>query len=265
MVKKYAELVPHLSALHQLYGALKKARNGRGALDFDSQEVQFQFNKERKVDQINPVERNDAHKMIEECMLCANVATARFLKKLKMPALYRNHKGPQHKKLHNLQAFLSAKGLNLSGGSKPKPPHFDRLLNSLGERSDANVIRTMMQRSLSQAEYSSDSLGHFGLAYPAYAHFTSPIRRYPDLSVELESLKVEGLIHVSTLKKDFYRYDEVAQCLMGERTKKSFTVGDTVDISVSKVDMEQRKIDFQLAAAALPKKRKKSIKRNKAA
>jgi ribonuclease R len=116
-------------------------------------------------------------------MLCANVATARFLEKLKLPALYRNHHGPKTEKLHKLRSFLKEKRLQLKGGHKPEPMHYDRLLKGLNGRADAGVIQSMMLRSLSQAEYSADNQGHFGLAYGAYAHFTSPIRRYPDLLV----------------------------------------------------------------------------------
>lgn len=181
--QRFKTVVPHLATLHDLYTALGKARAERGSVDFDTQEVQFAFNEARKIDQILPVERNDAHRLIEECMLCANVATARFLEKMKLPALYRNHHGPQQKKLKNLRAFLSLKQLSLAGGHKPTPAHYDQLLSSLGNRPDAGVIRSMMLRSLSQAEYSPDNIGHFGLAYSAYSHFTSPIRRYPDLLV----------------------------------------------------------------------------------
>jgi len=174
---------PQVSALYQLYGVLKEARSIRGAMDFDTQEVQFQFNNSRKIEGIFPVERNDAHKLIEECMLCANVAAASLLGKLKLPAIYRNHNGPTPLKLKNLRTFLGTKGLTLSGGNNPTPIHYDQLLNSIEKRSDAGVIQKMVLRSLSQAEYNSDNAGHFGLAFSAYAHFTSPIRRYPDLLV----------------------------------------------------------------------------------
>ncbi|MDX1453205.1 MAG: ribonuclease R [Oleiphilaceae bacterium] len=181
--QQHGAIVPHLKTLHALYGVLKKARTKRGAIDFDTQESTFQFNPQRKVVGIVPVERNDAHKMIEECMLCANVATASFLQAMKLPALYRNHQGPQAKKLQTLRAYLGEKGLTLSGGEAPSSKDYERLLSSLGDRSDADAIQTMLLRSLSQAEYSHENAGHFGLAYAGYAHFTSPIRRYPDLLV----------------------------------------------------------------------------------
>ena len=138
--------------------------------------MQFRFNEDRKIEQIVPVVRNDAHKMIEEFMLCANVATAGFLEKLQIPALYRIHDGPLEKKLKNLRAFLGERGLNLGGGDKPTPADYDKLLTSLGDRSDAHIIRTMMLRSLSQAEYSPDNQGHFGLAYFGVRtlHFADP-------------------------------------------------------------------------------------------
>lgn len=352
MKKEFAELVPHITALHNLYGVLRKARTTRGSIDFDSQETQIQFSKERKIQKILPVERNDAHKLIEECMLCANVATARFLEKLKMPALYRNHAGPKTKKLEALRAFLVEKGLTLKGGDKPTPEDYDRLLLSIKDRSDASSIQAMVLRSLGQAEYSSDNSGHFGLAYSAYSHFTSPIRRYPDLMVhrairsvirgaetgsairrlfksvtgigtdpvlriksatkldrtssypydkehmnslaarcstlsrradkaswdveawlkceymqseignvftstistvtnfglfvELNDTMIEGLIHISALKKDFYHFDEAKQCLTGERSNISYAIGDTIDVKVVHVDMDRRKIEFTL-------------------
>ncbi len=183
LLHKHGAIVPHLKTLHALYGALQKARIKRGAIDFDTQESTFQFNPQRKVVGIVPVERNDAHKIIEECMLCANVATAAFLQAMKLPALFRNHLGPQAKKLQTLRTYLAEKGLNLAGGDSPSSKDYERLLSSLDQRSDASAIQTMLLRSLSQAEYSHENAGHFGLAYAGYAHFTSPIRRYPDLLV----------------------------------------------------------------------------------
>jgi ribonuclease R len=180
---RYANLVPDLKELHQLYQALTKARGRRGAIEFETVETRIEFNHARKIERIVPVVRNDAHKLIEECMLCANVATARFLQKLKIPALYRVHEGPQQKKLDNLRAFLAELGLNLGGGDKPTPKDYDKLMGQIAGRADARVIQTMLLRSMNQAVYSPDNKGHFGLAYSAYAHFTSPIRRYPDLLV----------------------------------------------------------------------------------
>jgi len=370
IAQQHAIVVPHIKELHNLYGALRKARTKRGSIDFEKQEVQFKFTEDRKIDKIVPVVRNDAHKMIEEFMLCANVATAGFLEQLQIPALYRVHDGPQDKKLQNLRAFLSERGLTLAGGDKPTPAHYDRLLSKLGDRSDAHIIRTMMLRSLSQAEYSPENQGHFGLAYSAYAHFTSPIRRYPDLLVhrairsiirqkesggtfrrifkrvtgvgadpvnrikhaplqepghhypydmaamlqlaehcsnasrradkaswdveawlkceymqdfigdtftgvissvtsfglfiEIEDIQVEGLIHISALKDDFFNFDAAKQRLVGERSHTSYGLGDSVDIRVVRVDMDQRKIDFEFPSQQeRPKPRKKRSYKSK--
>lgn len=175
------DIIEHIKNLHELYQVLTPARSKRGAIDFDTQELKFNLNKNKKIASMSPVIRNDAHKMIEEFMLCANVATANFLESNKIPSLYRSHEGPTDKKLTLLREFLSEKGLTLSGGDKPTSQHYNQLLNKIEGRGDASIIRTMLLRSQSQADYSPKNDGHFGLAYEAYAHFTSPIRRYPDL------------------------------------------------------------------------------------
>ncbi|WP_281645812.1 ribonuclease R [Parendozoicomonas sp. Alg238-R29] len=181
--KQYADVVPHVDELYNLYHALRTVRSDRGAIDFETTETRIIFGDNRKIDKIVPTVRNDAHKLIEECMLCANVATARFLEKHKLPALYRVHEGPTDKKLETLHKFMGELGLSLPGRNKPDPKDYQRLLSSIQERPDAHVIQIMMLRSLSQAVYTPENEGHFGLAYSAYAHFTSPIRRYPDLLV----------------------------------------------------------------------------------
>lgn len=353
MKRKYASIVPQLSILHQLYGSLKKSRMARGSIEFETQETLFEFNEQRKVERIVPIQLNVAHKLIEECMLCANLATAQFLKKLKLPALYRNHNGPQQAKLVSLRRFLNDKGLRLTGGSKPKPIDYERLLRDVGERQDGDAIKSQMLRSLCHAEYSAVSRGHFGLAYSEYTHFTSPIRRYPDLLVhrairsiirgqesggvirrtlksitgigldpvkrieganslsssisypydmksmealalqcsklsrradkaswdvdswlkceymshaigeefygvittvtkfglfvELKDTKIEGLVHISSLKDDYYRFDETNQNLIGERFNACYSIGDSLKIEIDKVDMGQKKIQFRLA------------------
>ena len=175
------EIVPHLKNLHALYLGLNGARKQRGAIEFETQELKLNLNKNRKIASIEPVKRNDAHRMIEEFMLCANVATAQFLAHHKIPGLFRVHAGPKLKKLTLLRTLLSEKGLALGGGDKPTSHDFNALLEKIDHRSDAGAIRTLLLRSQSQAEYSPNNQGHFGLAYDAYAHFTSPIRRYPDL------------------------------------------------------------------------------------
>ncbi len=180
---RYRDLLPHLEQLEALYHCLRKTREARGAIDFETVETRIVFGPDKKIEEIVPTERNDAHKIIEECMLCANVATARFLQKLKLPGLYRVHEGPTLEKLQNLRAFLGEVGLNLGGGDKPAPGDYSALLAQIQDRPDRSLIQTVMLRSLSQAIYQADNLGHFGLAYTAYTHFTSPIRRYPDLLV----------------------------------------------------------------------------------
>ena len=176
-------VMQHLQQLHHLYSALRSARTERGAIDFETVETRILFDETRKISQIIPVVRNDAHKMIEECMLAANVCAARFLEKHKIPALYRVHEGPREEKLENLRSFLGELGLSLPGSEEPKPGNYQQLLQMIDGRPDSNLIQTVMLRSLSQAKYQPDNKGHFGLAYSAYAHFTSPIRRYPDLLV----------------------------------------------------------------------------------
>ncbi|WP_043319156.1 ribonuclease R [Microbulbifer sp. HZ11] len=351
--KSLKDVTTPVRALHQLYGVLKKARDKRGAMDFEKTEVRFEFTGDRKIERIIPVVRNDAHKMIEEFMLSANVATADFLKREKIPSLFRVHDGPRDKKLALLREFLASRGLKLGGGDKPAPAHYDQILKNIAERKDAQTIRTMLLRSLSQAEYSAANSGHFGLAYAAYTHFTSPIRRYPDLLVhrairsvirsqkgrpllrrlaqlfkgrtaisirrfagapvldsgtaypypksvvtslashcsqasrradkaswdvdawlkceymqdfigetfegvvssvmnfglfvEIEETRVEGLIHISALTKDYYHFDAGQQRLRGERNKTGFGIGDVVRVRVMRVDMERRKIEFALA------------------
>ncbi|MGB0664519.1 MAG: ribonuclease R [Pontibacterium sp.] len=180
---EYAPLVKDIEALHGLYHVLRASRSQRGAIDFETTETRILFNDERKIDRIVPVVRNDAHKLIEECMLCANVATARFLEKLKIPALYRVHEGPKEQRLASLRSYLTELGLALGGGDKPQPKDFLQLAQSIEGRPDRHIIQMMMLRSMRQAVYTPENEGHFGLAYKAYTHFTSPIRRYPDLVI----------------------------------------------------------------------------------
>ncbi|BBB27543.1 ribonuclease R [Amphritea japonica] len=336
MRQQYTGVLPHIEHLNDLYRALKKAREERGAIDFDTTETRIMFSEERKIEKIIPVVRNDAHKIIEECMLCANVATAKMLQKLKQPALFRVHDGPKESKLINLRTYLGPLGLSLGGGEEPTPQDYQALTESLEGRMDKHVIQIMMLRSMSQAVYSPEHKGHFGLNYPAYTHFTSPIRRYPDLLVhrairglihsgndsrhlvrpddflpnkkyhynytmeqvvelgehcsmterraddatrdvmawlkceymqdcvgdefagvisavtgfgvfvELEEVYVEGLIHISALPGDYYQFDAPRQRLQGERTGKSFRLGDRVKVQVVRVDLDDRKIDFEL-------------------
>lgn len=338
--EQYADFLPRVQELYHLYKALRIQRDERGAIDFETVETRIIFGEDGKINRIEPVLRNDAHKIIEECMLCANVACAGFLKKNKLPALYRNHEGPPEDKLADLRIFLGELGLSLSGGKEPKPLDYAKLLRSIQNRQDANVIQTVLLRSLSQAVYSPDNLGHFGLAYPAYSHFTSPIRRYPDLLVhrqirtvlqgkwdakaqaaanseeaiealvtlgdhtsaserraddatrdvvrwlkceyirkhigkpfsgiisgvtrfgffvELKDIYIDGLVHVTSLKNDYYLFDSVHHRLVGERSGVIYKLGDAVSVRVGKVDVDERKIDFELEGApeSMPSKKRK--------
>ncbi len=176
-------LQPQLANLHTLYKALAAAREKRGAIDFDTVEMQLEFDVRGKIVRVVPLARNDAHRLIEECMLAANVCTAQFLAEHKQPALYRVHEGPPPDKLAALKEFLGGCGLTLGGGDDPTASDYAQLLLKIKDRPDYALLQTVLLRSLSQAQYRPENVGHFGLSYEAYAHFTSPIRRYPDLLV----------------------------------------------------------------------------------
>jgi ribonuclease R len=176
-------LLPHLETVYALYKVLAKARAQRGALDFETIELELKFDSNGKIENIVPVIRNEAHKLIEECMLAANVCAAEYLLKQKHPALYRVHEGPTPEKLKALKEFLAGSALSLDGGDDPTPADYAKLLAQIKGRPDFNLLQTVLLRSLQQAVYSPDNEGHFGLGYDAYTHFTSPIRRYPDLLI----------------------------------------------------------------------------------
>src|SRR6266566_1774888 len=176
-------LLPRLQLLDRLFRALLKAREERGAIDFETVETEFVFDDKGRLGRIDRVERNDAHRIIEECMLAANVCASDFLSGRKHPALYRVHEGPTPEKLANLREFLKGFGLQLPGGDKPTAKHYAKLLETVRKRPDVELLQTVLLRSLQQAQYSPENVGHFGLAYEHYTHFTSPIRRYPDLLV----------------------------------------------------------------------------------
>ena len=354
------KILPHIKNLHNLYQVLRKARDRRGAIDFETVETRIIFDQLRKIEAIVPVQRNDAHKLIEECMLSANVAAAGFLQRHKLPGLYRVHEGPTTEKLENLRKFLGELGLDLAGGEKPTPVHYRQLLNQIDGREDAALIQTMLLRSLRQAVYQPENLGHFGLHYDAYAHFTSPIRRYPDLLmhralrhvirsntrskwvervkgaveipatriypydlasmlvqgehssmaerraddatrdveawlkceylqdrvgetfegvvaavtsfglfVELADLYIEGLVHISALPGDYYHFDQAKQRLTGERTNRSFRLGDSVTVQVARVDLDDKKIDLEMidsskkkGSSKLEGKKPKAVKKS---
>jgi len=325
LAQKYADLIPHLQNLYKLYKVMRQQRELRGAMDFDTQETKIVFGTERKIEEIVPVVRNDAHKLIEEFMITANTAAAKFLKRKKLPHLLRIHDGPGKEKLLTLKTFLSELGLHLGGGDNPRPLDYMYLLEAVKGRKDAHLIQTVLLRSMSQAVYSPDNKGHFGLALDAYAHFTSPIRRYPDLLVhrairhalagksvdtfayglpdmvrlgehcsanerradeatrdvvnwlkceymmdkigqefpgiitavtgfgffvELQSIYVEGLVHITSLHQDYFNYDATSHQLYGERTGVRYRLGDAVRVKVVRVSLDDKKIDFELIQSA---------------
>ncbi|MBF6650254.1 ribonuclease R [Methylobacter sp. BlB1] len=340
LAKQYKALMPHLQELYALYKVMRKSREERGAMDFDTQETRIIFGPNRKIEKIVPVVRNDAHKLIEECMITANMAAARFLNRKKMPKLLRIHDGPSPDKLLNLRSFLGELGLRLGGGAKPTPLDYMHLVDSIQGRPDAHLIQTVLLRSMSQAVYSPELKGHFGLALEAYAHFTSPIRRYPDLLIhrairhclqdktaesfpyglpdmeklgehcsanerraddatrdviswlkceymmdkvgeefpgiissvtsfglfiELTEIYVEGLVHISNLAQDYFHFDPTSHQLLGEKTGIRYRLGDSVRVKVVRVDLDEKKIDFELvhkqAALSKPKKKRRRSKK----
>ncbi len=179
----YKDLLKNIEDLNSLYQVLKKARATRGALEFDTTETRIIFDDNRKIENIVPVRRNEAHKIIEECMLMANVATAKYLKRQKIPMLYRVHDKPSEDKLKNLRTFLGDFGLILEGGDSPTALDYAKISAQAQGAAHAHLVETVMLRSMNQAVYQPENNGHFGLNYAQYAHFTSPIRRYPDLLI----------------------------------------------------------------------------------
>lgn len=342
MRQEMPHLMQPLKQIHALYKVLLAARHKRHAIEFETQETRIVFGADRKIKEIVPTVRNEAHRLIEECMLCANVAAALFLMSHEVAGLYRVHDGPTEEKQQKLQAFLSSLGLSLhTGSADPKPADYANLLEQIKDRADFSLIQTVMLRSMGQAHYTPDNNGHFGLNYEAYTHFTSPIRRYPDLLVhrairsvirskkqsehvrrvgatslvktmiypydeqrldklgehcslcerradeatrdvvnwlkceymqervgetfsgiitavtgfgifvELSDIFIEGLVHVTALPGDYYHFDAIHHLLKGERSGRTFRLGDTVEVIITRVDMDDRKIDFDLAENAL--------------
>ncbi len=188
------EMVPHIEALRALYGSLSRARERRGTIEFDTQETKIIYNEEGRIERIAALTRNVAHRIIEECMLAANVCAAQFFRIHEMPMLYRVHPEPSVDKLEDLRRFLSELGVPVRLPERPRSADLAQILEQTRERSDASLIQTVVLRSLSQAYYTVDTGMHFGLAFPAYTHFTSPIRRYPDLLVHrgIQTLLEEG-------------------------------------------------------------------------
>jgi ribonuclease R len=336
------EVLPHLLHLHEVYRALLKARQRRGAIDFETTETQIVCDENGRIEKIVPRVRTDAHRLIEEAMLAANVCAAEFIAQAEHPSLYRVHEGPTPEKRTTLQNYLRSLGVAQSVSDEPTPGEFQALAEATKDRPDAAQIHMMLLRSMQQAIYTPQNSGHFGLAYAAYTHFTSPIRRYPDLLVHrvikailarkrfhlasgelaepatrvrkggrlaksqvqeqehweaaglhcstnerradeasrdveawlkcrymrehlgeefsgtvsavtgfglfvtLDSLYVEGLVHITELGGEYYRFDEARQELRGERTGIRYTIGARVRVQVSRVDLDGRRIDFRM-------------------
>ncbi len=328
------DLLPHVRDLHELYQLFAAARVERGAIDFDTVETRIVCTPLGRIERIEAYVRNDAHKLIEECMLAANTCAAEFMTRNKRHGLYRVHEGPTPEKLQTLRAYLNTVGLTLEGGDDPGTNDYARLMQQARGRPDFEIIQTMALRSLQQAIYSPEQVGHFGLSYDHYAHFTSPIRRYPDLLthrvikgilkgkryvpkvdhvaasmvlprdeqeeatweklglvlsaaerraddasrdveawlkcwfikehvgevfsgrvtgvapfglfITLETLFVEGLVHVSELGSDYFQYNEASHELRGERTGMRYRLTDPVQVQVARVDLEARRIEFRL-------------------
>jgi ribonuclease R len=181
--REYAWLMPHVQHLYSLYKIMLSAREKRGAIEFESSETIMIFNDNGKIDRIEASTRNDAHRLIEECMLAANVCASDFLKTHEHPALYRIHEGPTPEKLEALRTFMGEFGFGVGGGDTPHAKDYAKVLARIKGRPDELLLQTVLLRSMQQAVYSPDNVGHFGLAYESYTHFTSPIRRYPDLLI----------------------------------------------------------------------------------
>ena len=321
--EQWKEIAPHLDRLYSLYRVL---RSRRESIDFEIPEPFIEFDDKKRISRITARPRNEAHRLIEECMLAANVSAAQYLQiHYRNDSVYRNHNGPDIDGLDDLKRFLGGLGLTLGGGDDPQARDYAILVDSIAGRNDiAGVVQSVLLRSLSQAVYSTEQTGHFALSFPIYTHFTSPIRRYADLVVhrrikqvisgsstkivaptgvsfdrigeqcsfterradnasydviawlkaefmlervgeefggtisgvkefgifvQLDQIFVDGLVHVSALGNDFYHYDPVRIQLEGEHDGQRFRLGDKVRVTVTRVDMDQAKIDFGLVPA----------------
>lgn len=319
LIREYASVFEALQNLYQLYQLRHQWRERQGAMDLDMPETRIIFNEERKIEAIVPQIRNEAHRLIEEFMLAANVCAARTISDANYHGLYRVHEGPTEEKRDNLRKFLFEIGLSLSGGDEPGVKDYAQLLEDMSQRPDAEVIKPMILRSLSQARYTPDCDGHFALGFTHYAHFTSPIRRYPDLQVHrtlkailrkkpspytelelvelgehcsmterraddatrdvmrwlkaeymvdhvgeefsgsvsgvtgfglfvtLDEIFIDGLIHITALGNDYFQFDAAKSRLTGERTHKSYRPGDRLQVIVVRVDVDEGRIDLELA------------------
>ena len=316
---EYKSLLPNIENLYALYQLMHQQRSQAGLLDFDTTEARLIFDEVGNIESIKPLLRNDAHRLIEEFMLAANVSAAEFLLENEVPILFRNHESPKEEKLSDVREFLGELSLSLGGGDKPTAKDYALLIEKIKDRSDKHLIETILLRSMPLAVYSEENLGHFGLAFAAYTHFTSPIRRYPDLLVhrtirhlitkkkaalyskeemhelgahcsmterraeeatrevvqrlkceyikssvgevfdgtisgvtgfglfvELDEIYVEGLVHVTGLPGDYYHFDPIHHRLTGERTGRVFRLAEKVHVRVVRVDVDDKKIDFEL-------------------
>ena len=334
VAKQLGQAVTQIQNLHELFGLLFQARKKRGAIDFDTVETKIICNELGRIERIVGLVRNDAHRLIEECMLAANTCAADFMRRSKHLGLFRVHEGPTPLKLQSLRAFLKTLGLDLGGGDDPQGSDYAALMDKVRNRPDFDLLQSMCLRSMQQAIYSPDNSGHFGLSYPEYTHFTSPIRRYPDLLthrvikallakqrytpaapdhvvvpgmtrkeyehdvweklgfllsarerraddasrdveawlkcwfvkervgevfsgritgvasfgtfVTLDSLHVEGMVHVSELGTEYFQFNEAMHELRGERTGMRYRLTDSVQVQVARVDLEARRIEFRL-------------------
>ncbi len=336
--KQLGDVLPVVETAYELYQALSEQRRERGGIEFDTVETQIIYNELGRIERIEPLVRNDAHRLIEEFMLAANTSAADFIARNKRKALYRVHEGPTPEKLEALRSFLKTLGLHLGGGEEPTYHDYARLIQVARSREDFEIIQTMILRSMQQAIYSPENSGHFGLAYERYMHFTAPIRRYPDLLthrmihailkskryvphidldfdtteltkkeyeqavweqlgavlsarerraddasydvlawlkcyfaqehigevfsgritgvtqfgifVTLESLYIEGLVHISELGTDYFIFNEATHELVGERTGIRYRLTDQVHVQIANVSLEERQIDFHLVEGA---------------
>ncbi len=321
LCEEYVGVLPHLETLYSLYKKLIVQRKKRGSIDFETTETMIVFDDNQRIEKIIPTSRNEAHKIIEECMISANIAAGQFIEKHEIPGLFRSHKGPKEEKIEDVKDFVAGLGLTFKRKGELKALDYASLIVQAKDRDDFHLIQTVLLRSLSQAVYSPDNEGHFGLSLRNYAHFTSPIRRYPDLLVhrairhiiqgnkveeyfyresdmvhlgehcsanerradeatrdavsslkcefmqarigedfkgtitsvtsfgmfiELNDIYVEGLVHITNLPKDYYKFEPVTHRLIGERTGQVFQLGGGVTVNVAGVNMDERKIDFEL-------------------
>ena len=317
--------------LHDVYKLFARNRYRRGALELDIPQTRITVNKEGAVTGISAMPRNDAHRLIEECMIAANVQAAKFLRKHRVAGLYRVHARPDPDKFDELRQYLLGLGLKVPHPDHVQPGQLNKLIEQVRDRPDSVAISMALLRAMTHAEYTPKNIGHFGLALEAYAHFTSPIRRYPDLLVhrairhilnggkagnyaydrgameqlgaisseherraedatrevetwlkcqymedklgqqydgvvtsvtnfglfvQIPELQIDGLVHVTSLQNDYYRFDAGSQSLIGDRSGTKYTLGDQLAVVVSRVDLETKRIDFQLATKARGRKRR---------